>query len=130
MDKGQALHTFWSSFGWTAIDEQSAYDTAVLEQLAIGDERITYEEAVGNLESGNLLLTGNLWKRTTSWTEITRKAEQIAAAIRYGGRTYKIDNGFLKIMLPMGQIYRRGPSEDDGMRHIVFNIEVMFMTKV
>ena len=34
-DKTQALHDFWSSFGWLAIDEQSAYDEGVMGRKGI-----------------------------------------------------------------------------------------------
>lgn len=128
MDSNQALHTFWASHGLPAIDELSAYDKKVLEQLKIGFPRITYEVAAGTIESDNLLLTGKLWYKSTSWAEITQKAEQIAKFIGYGGKTYKLDNGYLKIMLPRGQKYRRSLDESDGLRCIVFNIEVAFLT--
>lgn len=128
MDSSQALHTFWSSFDLPAIDEQSAYDENTLEALGIGDNRITYEVATGTIESDNLTLTGSLWYRSTSWAEITQKAEEIAAYIGYGGKNYELDNGYLKIMLPRGQKYRRDPTEQEGYRRIIFNIEVMFLT--
>lgn len=127
MDKGQALQSFWSSFGIPAIDEQSAYDSGTLDQLHITMPYITYEVASGNLEA-NMPLTGNLWYKSTSWAEITKKADQIAAFIGYGGKTYRLDNGYMHVMLPQGQIYRRGAEETDNIRRIIFNIEVLFAT--
>jgi hypothetical protein len=127
MDKGQALQAFWESFGIPAIDEQSAYDQATMERLGIGKRYITYEVASGNLTS-NQMLSGSLWFRDTSWAAITIKADQIAAFIGYGGKTIKIDGGYLMIMLPQGQIYRRAPDPDTSYRRIIFNIEVMFLT--
>ena len=35
MDKVQALHSFWASFGIPAIDEQSAYDEKTIEEMEI-----------------------------------------------------------------------------------------------
>ena len=127
MDKGQALQVFWESFGIPAIDEQSSYDQATLDKLGIGRRYITYEVGSGNLTS-NQMLSGSLWYRETTWENITRKADQIASFVGYGGRTYKIDGGYLKIMLPQGQIYRRVLDPDTSYRHIIFNIEVAYLT--
>lgn len=127
MDKGQALQVFWESFGIPAIDEQSSYDQATFEKLGISKRYITYEVGTGNL-SANQMLSGSLWYRETTWENITRKADQIAAWIGYGGRTYKIDGGYLKIMLPQGQIYRRVLDPDTSYRRIIFNIEVAYLT--
>lgn len=127
MDKGQALQVFWESFGIPAIDEQSSYDQATLDKLGIGRRYITYEVGSGNLTS-NQMLSGSLWYRETTWENITRKADQIASFIGYGGRTYKIDGGYLKIMLPQGQIYRRVLDPDTSYRRIIFNIEVAYLT--
>lgn len=127
MDKGQALQAFWESFGIPAIDEQSSYDQATLDKLGIGRRYITYEVGSGNLTS-NQMLSGSLWYRETTWENITRKADQIASFIGYGGRTYKIDGGYLKIMLPQGQIYRRVLDPDTSYRRIIFNIEVAYLT--
>lgn len=127
MDKGQALQVFWESFGIPAIDEQSSYDKATFEKLGISKRYITYEVGTGNL-SANQMLSGSLWYRETTWENITRKADQIAAFVGYGGRTYKIDGGYLKIMLPQGQIYRRVLDPDTSYRRIIFNIEVAYLT--
>lgn len=127
MDKGQALQAFWESFDIPAIDEQSSYDQDTLDNLGIGRKYITYEVGAANF-SANQTLVGNLWYRTTSWAEITRKAEEIAAFIGYGGWTQKIDGGYIHIMLPQGQIYRRALDPDTSYRRIIFNIEVMFLT--
>ena len=127
MDKGQALQIFWESHGLPAIDEQSSYDTATMDALGIGSRYITYEVGSGNI-SANQILTGSLWYRESSWAEITRKADQIAAEIGFGGKTYKIDGGYIRIMLPQGQIYRRALDPDTSYRRIIFNIEVMYLT--
>lgn len=127
MDKGQALQVFWESFGIPAIDEQSSYDQATLDKLGIGRRYITYEVGSGNISS-NQILAGSLWYRETTWENITRKADQIASFVGYGGRTYKIDGGYLKIMLPQGQIYRRVLDPDTSYRRIIFNIEVAYLT--
>lgn len=129
MDKAQALHQFWSSFGIPAIDENSAYDTQVLEQLNIGYPRITYEVAESNLGEP-VALTASLWYRETSWAAAEAKAQQISAFIGWGGKVLRVNGGFMKIMLPQNSIiYRRLADENDSLRRIVFNIEVDFLTE-
>lgn len=129
MDKAQALHLFWNSFGLPAIDENSAYDTQVLEQLNIGYPRITYEVASGNLGEYAQTLTGSIWYRDTSWEACEKKAKAISAFIGWGGKIIPVDGGYLRIMLPNNSIiYRRVPDPDDSIRRISFNIAVDFLT--
>jgi hypothetical protein len=128
MDKGQTLHLFWSSFGVPAIDENSAYDKQVLEQLGISYPRITYEVAESNLGEP-VQLTASIWYRNTSWQGVETKAKQIAAFIGYGGKTFPVDGGYMRIMLPQGTtIFRRMSDPDDSLRRIVINISVDYLT--
>lgn len=128
MDKAQALHLFWSSFGIPAIDENSAYDTKVLQQLGIGYPRITYEVGEGNLGEPQLL-TASLWYREPSWAAAEAKAQQIANRLGWGGKTVKVDGGYLRLMLPRDTIiFRRMADEDSDLRRIVFNLAVDFLT--
>lgn len=128
MDKAQALHLFWSSFGIPAIDENSAYDTKVLQQLGIGYPRITYEVGEGNLGEPQML-TASLWYREPSWAAAEAKAQQIADRLGWGGKTVKVDGGYLRLMLPRDTIiFRRMADEDSDLRRIVFNLAVDFLT--
>lgn len=128
MDKAQVLHRFWNSFGVPAIDEVSAYDSKVLEQLGIGFPRITYEVAGANLGEP-MNLTGSLWFKSTSWAAIEAKAKAISSFIGYGGQVFPVDGGFLRIMLPQNTpIYRRVADEDDSIRRIIINVSVDFLT--
>lgn len=127
MDKAQAIHTFWSSFTWDAIDEQSAYDTGTMEDLGIPDRYITYEVQTGSL--GNpVMLSASLWHRSFSWETITKKADEIAAYIGYGGRILAVDGG--KLWVKLGQPFaQRMPAESGyDWRRIALNIEVDFLT--
>ena len=128
MDKSQALYSFWSGFGIPAIDEQSAYDDKALEQLDIDFPYITFEVQTSNLGEP-VALTASLWYRSPSWGEITRKSDEIAAYIGYGGKVLPVDGGYIWIMLgaPFAQ---RMAVEDDGIRRIVMNITVDFLTAV
>lgn len=118
MDSLQALHTFWSSFGWKAYDETSVPDEAELP-------RITYEVSQDYFNS-TLAQTASLWIRATGWTSINEKAQEISDYIGRGGRMIPFDGGALWIRrgLPWAQ---RMSDEDDTIRRIVLNIEIEFI---
>ena len=131
MDKAQALHNFWSGFSWLAIDEQSAYDEKSAETLDGTDRYITYEVLTGNLGDA-LQLSASLWHRSTSWETITKKADEIANYIGYGGVMLKVDGGLLWVKLGQPFAQRMAPSEyadaSFDTRRILLNIEVDYLT--
>lgn len=122
MDKAQALHQFWSSFGLTAIDEYSAYDSTI----DLPSNYITYEVQTSNF-GDSVVLTASLWYRSTSWAEISQKADEIAEYIGWGGKIIPIDYGYMWIKLgtPFAQ---RMSDEDDSIRRIYINISVDFLS--
>jgi hypothetical protein len=128
MDKGQALHTFWSSFGLPALDEQSAYDEGTLEELEITYPYLTYETAIDYLDSP-VSIGADLWYKSTSWEDITKKAEDIGAYIGLGGRVIRYDGGGLWIT--RGADFSRRMAEetgDDNIRRIHINIQAEFLS--
>lgn len=122
MDKAQALHQFWSSFGLTAIDEYSAYDSTI----SLPANYITYEVQTSNF-GDSVALTASLWYRSMSWANITQKADEIAEFIGWGGKLYPVENGYVWIKLgtPFAQ---RMSVEQDNIRRIVLNISVDFLS--
>ena len=75
MDKQQALHQFWSSFGWAAYDENTVPDNA-MERF--DGHYITYSVVTSALDEP-IPISANLWMRDTSWAAITQKANAISA---------------------------------------------------
>lgn len=122
MDKAQALHQFWSSFGLVAIDEYSAYD----ESIELPDNYITYEVQTSNF-GDSVALTASLWYHSTSWAEISQKADEIAEYIGWGGKLIPIDGGYIWIKLgePFAQ---RMSVEQDSVRRIYMTISVDFLS--
>ena len=119
MNKIQALHEFWSSFGLNAYDAMSVSDDAVLPYL-------TYE--VSSSDFGKTLAqTTNLWYRSSSWKEITEKEMQIADFISRGGRTVSYDDGVFWIKKGNPWAQRLADENDDTIRRIVLNVEVEFI---
>lgn len=126
MNKAQALYTFWSSFAWSAIDEQSAYDEDTLEQLGIEFPYITYESATDSIEN-TLTLGADLWDRSTSWSSVEEKAAAIQASLGMGGTLIHYDGGALWIT--RGASFARRMSADTGYDvrriHITINAEYL-----
>lgn len=125
MNKAQAIHEFWSSFSLKAIDEMSAYDT----RMELPDKYITYEVQTANIGEP-VALTASLWYRSTSWADISQKADEIAAYIGYGGRVIPVDGGYLWIKLGSPFAQRMAVDHDSSIRRIYINITVDFLTAV
>lgn len=119
MDKLQAYHSFWASFGWKAYDETSVPDIAVLPY-------ITYEVAVDYFDN-ELALTASLWSRSTSWVDITAKEKEIAELIGRGGLIIPYAGGGLWIKRGNPWAQRMSDSSDDMIRRIVLNISIEFI---
>lgn len=120
MNKAQAIHEFWSSFGWTAYDEYSVPDDAQFPY-------ITYNVSTDSLGQP-IPLTAFLWDRSSSWKSVTEKAEEIAEHIGYGYYIDKIDGGYIRIVKGSAFAQRMNEPEDELVKKIYINIIVEFMT--
>ena len=127
MDKTQALHDFWSSFGWLAIDEQSAYDDGVMEDWGNPNKYITYEAATGSL-GDSIPLTASLWHRSTSWVTVEAMVKTISMAIGLGGKVINIDGGKLWILRREPFSRRMSDEDKNDMRRIIINITAEYLT--
>lgn len=119
MDKAQALHSFWSSFGIPAYDTSTVPDEAELPY-------ITYDVAMDHIDR-QVQLTASIWYRSTSWTAISQKADLIAEAIGDGGKLLKVDGGYIYIFQgsPFAQ---RMADEDEAIRRIYLMVTAEFLT--
>ena len=127
MTKAQALTSFWSSFGWSAIDELSAYDESTLEDLSISFPYITFEVLTSNF-GNEVAMTASIYDESTSWKRITDKADEIAQAIGMGGKIIPVDGGaiWLKLGTPFTQ--RMKDDTKDNIRRIILNVTAEFLT--
>ena len=123
-DKEQALHRFWSSFGWTARDENTVPDDAM--QL-YGGHYITYAVSTASLGEP-VPLSASLWCKDTSWATITAKAQEISQALGPGGKIIKAIGGYVWIVrgVPFAQ---RLAEPDETIRRILLNITVEYLTE-
>ena len=127
MDKAQALYGFWSSFGLPALDEQSAYDSSTMEQLEIDYPYITYETVVDYLDAP-VYIGADIWYKSTSWAEITQKAEEIGAYIGLGGRVCRYDGGGVWIARGSPFAQRMPDERENDIRRIHINIQAEFLS--
>ena len=121
MDKAQALHAFWDGFGMKAYDENTVAENATFP-------RITYSvstDSIGNL----VILSASLWYNTRSWEDISKKADEIAAAIGYGGKILPVDGGYVWIMRGSPFAQRMAEPSDNMVRRIALNINAEFLTE-
>lgn len=117
MDKWQAIDTFWNSFDLPAYDESSVPDNAVMPY-------ITYSAVIDRLGTP-VLMSGNLWYRSNSWADISRKAEEISDAL-IQVKTIPLDVGFL--YLTRGNPFaQRMADEDDTVRRIYIILMAEFL---
>lgn len=119
MDKWQGLHSFWSGFEIPAYDEASVPDEATMPY-------ITYTAAVDSLDSA-VALSANLWYRSTSWEEISKKADEIYQTVQNGGVRVPLDAGYLWVVAgsPFAQ---RVTEEVDTVKHIYIALVGEFQT--
>ena len=123
MDKEQALHSFWSSFGLNAYDENTVPDNAL---AANNGKYLTYNVSTASFEEPTPLYA-NLWYKSSSWSQITAKANEIAKRIGRGGRLVPFDGGAIWICrgTPFSQ---RMADERDTIRRIYINVMAEFIS--
>ena len=118
MDKMQALHSFWSSFGWKAYNENSIPDNAVLPY-------ITYEAGTDSF-GYPIALAASLFCRDTGWATLVNKAEQIK--IRIDSEPYiNYDGGAIRIMRASPWVNDGSDSTDDTILIKRLNIMAEFL---
>lgn len=121
MDKGQALQTFWASFGLPAYEQGTVPEEAVMPY-------ITYNVAFGNFDS-TVTLNGDLWYQSKAWKDADQKTEQISQAIGRRGYRTRIDGGHLWIKKQMPKFSEHEPDTDDMVRRVRLFIEADFLTE-
>ncbi len=122
MDKAQALNIFWNSFDLTAYDELTVPDNAKLPY-------ITYEVKTDSFENV-LQLSASVWYRSTSWANAEQKVAQIARYIvKQDPCTIRIDGGRMHITKATPWGTRMIDPNDSGVRRVLMNINIEFLTE-
>ena len=120
MTKAAAIYQFWASFGLPAYEENSVPDTSTFPY-------ITYQLVTDSFEN-EVILTGSIWYRDTSWLSVNTKAEEISQAIGLGGKLIDCDGG--KIWLKRGSPFSQnmGDDTDDLIKRKYINLSAEFFT--
>lgn len=123
MNKWEAIDEFWNSFGWVAYDENSVDTGGFAPQLPY----ITYSAQTGSI--GQILtFTASLWDRSTSWKNVSDKADEIAEAIGYGYAIEKLDDGYLWIVKSQPFAQRMNDPNDSEIKRIYIMLNAEFLT--
>ena len=122
MTKSEALYQFLSSFGLNAYDENSVPTGDNSPQMPY----ITYDVSLDNLDN-EVNISPSLWYRSTSWTEISAKADEIAQRL-YRLAPIKIDGGYIWIKRGSPFAQRMNDPEDDMVRRIYINLTIEYLT--
>lgn len=117
MIKEVAIHQFWSSFGLPAYDENTVIDPTTGKKPK--EPYITYDIVTGNLGQ-QCYMNAALWYRSTSWTAITEKKNEIERRFGYGEIIEEIDGGYVRLWKGSPFAQRGNDPEDAGVR--VYNI--------
>ena len=119
MNKMQTLHSFWSGFKLKAYDENSVPDDAQLPYL-------TYE-SVSDSFGNSVPQVVNLWYRSSSWSDVVAKEQEISDFITRGGRMVSYDGGAMWIQKASPWAQRLGDESDEMIRRIVLNVSIEFL---
>lgn len=119
MSKWQGLDGFWSSFGIPAYDATAVPDDAQMPY-------ITYKGITAGFEDV-IPIEGHVWYYSTSWTEASEKADEIAAAVS-PYRLVPLGNKQYLFLAKGSPFAQRMADEDDSVRRIYINLMAEYFT--
>lgn len=128
MNKFQAQHLYWNSFGLMAFNERTVPEyvpdgkggTKKLEPPFI-----TYEPVTGRLD-GTLLQSARVYYRGKSWSKIMAKVTEIE---QNADKQIAVDGGYMKVRVPLTNFAQPlDDPTDDELRTMALNVEVEFLT--
>ena len=128
MTKAAAIHAFWNGFGLKAFEENYVKD-ADEDGNPIEPKMpyITYQLVMDSFDR-EVAATASIWYRSTGWTAINAKTEEISQKISRGGKIIACDGG--AIWIKRGQPFAQsmGDESDDLIKRKYLNITAEFMT--
>ena len=123
MDREQAIHAFWSSFGLKAYDENTVPDNA----LEANDGHYLTYVVINTGFNRPVMASASLWYKDTSWAAISAKAQQIGNFLGEGGTLVPYQDGALWIKKGSPFAQRMG-DDDDTIRRIYINVEFDYLS--
>ena len=121
MTKAAALQAFFESFGISAYAASSVPDDTVFPWL-------TYELTVDAWDGVEVGFTVNLWYYGTSQKPANDKANELSAAIGYGGKVLPCDGGY--IWLKRGSPWCQNITDDSDklIKRRYINVTAEYLT--
>ena len=119
MDKAQAIHSFWNTFGVPAYDENSVPDGAKFPYLTYN----VVTDSLGVVVS----LHANIWDKSTSWATVSQLSERIARRIKtYSDYIIEFDDGYIYLCggTPFAQ---RLNDENPDIKRIYINVQAEYL---
>lgn len=123
MTKEATLYNFWSMFGLPAYEENSVPSGEDGAEFPY----ITYQVVTDSF-GNDVVLTGSVWYRSTSWKEANAKAQEISNILSRGGVTIACDGGIIWIRRGIPFAQSMGDDSDDLIKRKYLNITAEFMT--
>lgn len=121
MNKEQALHNFFNSFGIIGYRTTAVPDDVIFPYL-------TYDTPLSSFEEDPVSITANLYCYTESEAVPDAKAEEIRQAIGMGGKVIPCDGGY--IWLKWGSPWCQSLTDDTNstIKRRYMNITAEFLT--
>lgn len=124
MTKAAAFHTFFSSFGLDAYEENSVYSLEGVPAFPY----LTYEVQTDVFGDYDAAISASLWYRTrSSWREANAKVEEISKFIG-DGKMYEVDGGYILFMRGSPFSQNMQDISDTQIKRKVLNFRVRFYT--
>ena len=119
MTSAEASHSWLESFGLPVYASSSVTSDTKLPY-------VTYDWATGDILSGEVNETVNVWYRTTSEAVPNAKADEIGKALGLGGVMLHYDGGGMR--LKKGSPFCQSVTDDDGnVKRRYLNIDIEFI---
>lgn len=128
MNKFQAQHLYWNSFGLMAFNELTVPDVVPDGKggtKPLETPFITYEPVTGRLD-GTVIQNARVYDRGKSWSRIMQIVTNIE---RHADKQINIDGGAMKVRVPLTNFAQPlDDPTDDQLRTMVLQVEVEFLT--
>ena len=121
MDRFQAIHSFWASFGIPAFNKYAVPDIAALPYL-------TYDTAIGSIDD-IIPLNATIYYGGTLLDNLSKKTEEIYKKIVNDDPvTIEFEGGYLWIY-KSGIFAQDMPSDSDNVKSKLITVYAEFITK-
>lgn len=126
MDKFEAQHGFWSSFGVPAFEENSVPDRDTLREWDITDY-ITYTKVNGVFGSV-VQVNPSIWTRSTTWDRADALQLAIQNRLENGGERISYDGGMIWATADDGGSFAQsmGDPDDDQIKRYRLAVNLQF----